>query len=467
MSEKYLSFYNPNSDALVVPQQEGSDEDDRYFGSIGDATMRHVGQLDPSERMLWEDLYTSPDGNIFRSMPSYDSLDPDPENLRGKDLDEYARKIKAQVSPDQWSAIEEAIENEKDRRIKELRDEEGIIIGNPDDALNKETVPYDEWEKFPQLWANVEIPNTPKDRYIFMGECKSNFYDYMPSGHPDIKAIQGCLNILNRNWDQDIDDSYVEFAKKCLDKNWTYRLQSTKHILSTMIDRFASGLEDYDLIVQQTLQELDQKASRAYHKVVVNKALQQPMVQLIVRKEKEWQTQADEGYNVYPAIKKFGQTLFTHFGKQMDTWLWTRYRKAKTLHAPRVMMNGIDINRASRTELRNVLNLTQNESRDLFFARPFENSMEAFNKGYIKAKCFSSSDLTDKVIAIMEKHSNFALEHKSVKRMASLQQLLFSWQRDKSVDLDRAQWGMVWKYYNILNHNVKELVNAERNKKEA
>lgn len=449
MVQKTLSFLNPNADALIIPQEEGSDRDDHYFGSIGDATMRHIESLCDGDRMLYEDLYTPRSGAIFRSVPSNRHFDSDPFNLKGKDLDLYLKEFEGKCSADDLIAVKEAIELEAERREK-----------SEDIHDVSDLVPYDQWEQYPQMWNKIDIPSTPKDRYIYMGNCTQQFYDFFPDGHPDTKNINQCINMMNRDWDAPLTEDYGKFVKEVIE-GWKWSRKYTLRHMLLMIDALVVE-HNLDEVVIKALKDIDHCWRVEVLNSVAQKMMQDPICMLLVKKESEWDKSAKEGFSVYASIKTFGQVLFKDFRGIMNGYHWHRYRRNRDKHAPKVIIRGVDINRCVPSELQRILRLDRNSADRIWHERPFETLDEIYNKGYITGIAFSDDDKTDKVIGFIEKHSQIASKQLDTKRLDDVRKILIKQQQQNETQwqLSSEQWSMIWRYYRILKADLVRAINV-------
>lgn len=463
MVDKLLQLNNPNADALIVPEEQGGDTSDRYFGSIGDATMKHVSSLSNGQRQLWEDLYTSKSGVIFRTMPSTTSHDPDPFNLHGKDLEKYIEQVKKQVkdqtglelTEEDLVAYREALEVESERRGEDS-----------DDVMDQDTVPYDQWEQFPQMWQRMDIPSAPKDIYIYMGNCNQMFYDEFPTGHPDEANLQRFLTMVNRDWETGYTWSYGKFVKKTLN-TWKWSKQYVLNILCQASDKLVEDNDGANEIVAEALSRIDDGWRVDYFNQAAKSALRDPMTKLFLRKEKEWKELSRQSYNVYSSVKAFGQMLFKGFKDQMRSSHWARYRRIKRKYCPKVILGDLDINRCTLNQLMNDLHLPSEKAANLFTHRPFETVDEAFNRGYLGKEAFADDAMTDKIVCFIEKHAAIATKRLDGARLDEVRRVLIKWQRNKEVELSSEQWSSIWKYYRILKADLGRRLKDAREKGEA
>lgn len=476
---------NPNTTIMVVEQQEGGTEDDNYFGSIGDATAQHIQSLDSSGLQMWRELILMRSGEMYRMVPSWDENDRDPNNLRGRDLDQYVARFKGKVSESEMACIFEAVEQEKERRELEEQDNE-----ESEDALDQECVSYDDWEKQPTKFEKEDIPSTPRDRAVYMGDTRQAFYDEFPVGHPDAHTIEQFLNMMNRPWEKGLDFGYAEWVEKELDatpmrpyvreylKRLVYAIATDNDKANDWTtqkkERYFSEKKDdwttrnvavhHDGYVKKALLAIDRCWAVELKNEAAKKAMQNPMTRLILKKEKEWSGLHKEGFSIHGVIKQFGQLLFTDFRDKMNGYLWARYRRARDNYAPRVILKGVDINRCSIQTLGEVLRIGKEDARNVWFARPFSSLEHAYSTGYVKPLSFADDEKTDKVVLFVEKHAKIACENKDVRRINDVCKALITMQREKRGNLTSDQWSAIWRYYNILKAQVLEAVNGQGEK---
>lgn len=465
MTERLFSFRNPNKDIMEVEQQEGGVEDDNYFGSIGDAYQQHIQTLNGFERQMWEDLIHMPSGSLFTLYPSPDFMDDDPLKMKGANLKDYISRYKDEFQKNMGRApteselvcVHECLAEEETRR------DSGYDLFD-----NGELIPYHEWEQNPNMWQHVDIPSTPRDRPKYMGNCSQNFYDSFPEGHPNANVINACLTILNREFPLDIDESYANFVCAWLDqqKIEEYVRDHLKHLTMQLYE----GLKDPDNLVEETLQAIDRHWGVDCINEAAARALKSSMTKLILYKEKEWEQMEKEGIAVYSSIKSFGFLLFSEFKDKMNSWHWSRYQAAKKRHAPRVILQGLDLNRCTLSDLRKLFREQSRGSSDdahkLWLARPFETLEEAYAKKLLKPRCFSSDKNTEALIGFVEKHAQVAKEKMEVRHMTELSRVLIKLQQENKGNLSGEQWNTVWRYYKILKQDILNAKEANEQLKE-
>ena len=449
MQEKIFDLRqtNINNAALIVPQEEGGSEDDTGVASIGDATMRHVHSLNPSERQMWESLLTMRSGAIFRVEPSPAWNDPDPFSLSGQDLENYFEKLKktakgglteANIAP-----IREAFEQEAERRAK-----------SEDMFDHADVVPYDTLQDNPGMLQKTDVPAAPADKLAYMGETSQMFMDFIPEGHPHIGFINQVLQMLNRDIDE-FDEDFAKWFRKFLVTNAP--TAEINKAFTWLIDELTGGKMSPVEATQKALTHIDIMWSREYRERA-HKALENDKVRsLIMKNKKEWAKAADQGVNVYPEIKRFGQLLFSQFRDKMKSHHWNEYHKIKKIYAARVVVRGIDINRCDRSQLTWIFG---EKARDVWSMRPFSSLQEVKNKGLLTASVFADDGITEGVLQEMEQKFIEAKQTMSLSGINTYRERLLMAQKDKELGITK--WNPIWNYYAILRQDLMTAMEEHR-----
>ena len=438
-----LSRTNPNNRALIVPQEEGADEDDRYFGSIGDATQKHIGSLSPANRQLWEGLYTAKSGKIFRFEASPAWSDPDPFSLSGEDLEVYFEKLKStmkgKMSDEDLAPLREAIEVEQERREK-----------SEDLYDHADPIPYHMLHEYPGMAQHAEIPGAPADKVIFMGDATQLFYDQFAEEHPDAAIINQALSILNKDWDV-IDQGFANWFKTWIDSQLCRK--ETIENFKWLADRLAEGKEDPIDLTEQVLVGIENVWRKDYLKAAEEKTRVDALYQLLKVNQKKWAEEAKIGMTVYGQVKRFGQMLFKEFHGQMKPHHWALYRRIKTEHAPRVMVRGIDINRCDLSKLIFLFE-DQNKARKVWLQRPFDSIGVVKKEGYLTRDIFVDDENTEGLLAKME-----AMADAGPEALNNFRKELIDAQRKKVYGM--ISWSPIWAYYHLLKSELQVEENSD------
>lgn len=449
-----LNPNNPNLDIFKIPTQEGADEDDQWNGSIGDAVSAHVYSLSHSERQLWEDMICTRDGNIFRVSNNIEPYDKDPFHLQGKDLDDYLNQYKDKVSSESLQAIKEAIDQENENRTK------------TEDALDMgELVPYSEWERFPQMWNSIDIPNTPKDKMVYCGNTRQQFYDVFPEGHQDALFINKILGYLNGRKPENLDENYGKWLKTFIKSQALVNPVKPYVIyhLQRLVDSVIADSEYADQYVLGALKCIDGCWSQEFKNVTRQRFVNDSIYRLLLLRYKEWKHRHDNGESVYSDIKTFGQIMFNDLmlRQKMTNWHWAKYKKIKSFFAPKVIVRGKDINRCSMQELSEALRCDETKARKVWLERPFENIGEVYSNKLIDKTTFGGDENLDKVVNWLERITNQALKSKSLELLNEARKKLMTAQMDVRVMFTDEDWGMLWSFHRICRQEVMDKINEK------
>lgn len=455
----YNDDVNPNARALIVPQQEGGSEEDNYFGSIGDSVNKHVASLNDSDRQIWQDLIHTNNGLIFRTEPSTSTFDRDPMNLRGEDLGEWLKRWvtiptkydnkgniieKRKPTESEIQVLQEAVEIEQEHRM------------DSEDAYDHaETIPYSEYEKYPGMEKHIEMPRSPKDRLIFMGNTSQMFYDYFPTGHPDEAIINIALQKLDKSWD-DITPKYANWFG-----SWI-RAQPVKKYVSTVLSRLCNILVTTERapieVTQAALMAIDRVWQEEWHKAAKKKT--DPIHAMLKKNQLVWRKEAKEGQTPFGKIKNFGQILWKNYKDDMKAHHWQLYRKIRNEHIPAVYLRGVDINRCNLDKLRELFKVDYSVetrcnfdlARDVWTNRPFASLEEVRTKGFINKETFVDNSKADEIMTGLEAAVKEAKEKKDVEIFAAFRTKMIDAQRDKSNGL--MNWSPIWAYYHLLKNEL-------------
>lgn len=449
---KVFHLNNPNADALVLDKEQGSNSDDTYFSSIGDATLKHIQTLNPSDRQLWEELIHMKNGAIFRAVPSWDQFDKDPFNLKGKDLEKYLEKFKHNVPQNKLDAVKEAFEVEQTRRTES------------EDALDRaETVSFDDWQNHPGLWSAIDLPSTPKDRFIYMGNTTQAFYDEFPEGHPDEVLIQKILTACDRNWNSVEDDNYITWLEQLIAQS--KGLQSTKTFLTQMVNALNSTSEP-ESIIADYLNKIDTHWSQYYRKAALKSLERNSLFQLLNQKTAEWTVKFKEQHrSVLPEIRRFGSIVYTDktLKAQATSVFWSKYRQICEEFAPQVIFNGLDINRANLTDLSRIFNISRNEAINIWYKRPFASIDELYFKNLISKTSFTNNnEQVEKVLKNIEDKTQQSILKKNIMPLSQLANALNTLKANNRLALTDKEWQFIWTFYNIQRNHFKVTMNDKQ-----
>lgn len=442
IKEPILSMPNPNSDIFDIGVEEGGDTEDNMLSMIGDATQKHVDSLCVKDRLVWESMHHFPNGSIRRREQDNRFHDRDEFNLRGEDLDAFFDNY-PDLPVGMRPVYEEAIQNEKDRR-------EEVQVGSADDIYNNNNgmVSFDEWEQNPQMMNHVDIPSTPRDIFIYVGETRQPFYDEFPEDHPDARILNQFLQLVNRDADE-FNDKFVEFLRKFSDTN--AMRDHTRKVLHKVCDHLGST-NNHEKLITSALLALDRQWGKAYREKALGKALVDPMVKLMNIKRDEFESLKEKGINPVQQVKAFGSTLFTKFRDRLSSHHWHLYRQMKNTYQMQVFIRGVEVNTASLEELRKVFD--DKKARAVWCARPFQTAVELYVKGFVSRSQLTSSTTADKVLDFIVSTS----EKKDLSAFNALAARLVAKQKD-NLKLDEESWKNIWAFYKMTKKSLIQEVN--------
>lgn len=469
MTDTLLKLNNPNADIMVIPIQEGGSDDDQYFGSIGDATMNHVYSLSDGGKQMWSDLYVAGSGAMFRPVTNTSWHDSDPFNLKGKDLDlwvaEYVRKhYDGDIPEKDLITLSEAIAEEQERR--ELSED----VYDADDAT---TVPYDDWEKFPQMWNAWETPSTPRDIMIYMGNTRDSFYDSRPDGHVDEAVINQYLQRLNRDWDvldSEEADQYCDYLTQELSdlaligavKDYTAKY------LILLVDKIKTDDGDANDAVEWALSNIDRCWSIEYTNQVAEDMREDKIFQLMLHKQSEWKRQVDQGVSVYANVKALGQALYQHHMDDMKNHHWAFYKRLKMKHSPNITVRGVNINHGTLGSLEKLTGSRETATK-IWFARPFDSVAHVFEQRLISKKVFAENEGMEKML---ERIDGFAKKVETSKNLQNFQPIvkaMIDGQKTGSLNMGSgllikptgSEWSLIWAYYRMTKQSLEDIFAKE------
>jgi len=453
---------NSNNDIFIIPAQEGGSKEDRYLASIGDAVQQHVQSLDPSKRQLWDSLlHMDNTGSIFRIEDSPFHRDLDPFNLGKEENLEKAFQIKImtafkgkEVSPEFVQILRDEFEKEVERRQKS---EDIADVGVP--------IPYHDWEKFPQMHKHWDVQPTPKPLFIYMGESKSYFYDEMPEYHPDKNKIEQVLQIFNRDWDE-ITEEFVDWAWNEVISQFHFKEpRVSTHLYSMAVDLEEGHVKPKEA-VSKALKAIDDDYQESYAVKGLKLRDTDPIHQILNMNTEVWKEQRKEGLKPYKSVKRLGFTLYKDHLDKTTKAHWMRYRGLKKEFAPVILFKGIDLNRASVYDLKQTLNVTDSEARNLWFARPFDNIGVLINKGHLNPSRVTKNAQTEKTLNLIESKLALAIKEEDGEILTNLGKVLRGIEIKGLTKISKDEWQTVWFYYRMAKGDMFNVLNEiERRKK--
>ena len=458
---------NLNHDIFTIPAQEGGSEDDNYLASIGDAVQQHVQSLSHGERQLWDSLlHMDNTGAIFRIEESPFHRDTDPFNLEKEEDLEKAFQIKIMTAFKGKDIDEEFIHVLRDEFEKEVerrqKSEDIADVGVP--------IPYHDWEKFPQMHKHWDVQSTPKPLFIYMGDSRGYMYDEMPEHHPDKNNIEKILQMVNRDWDE-ITEEYAIWVGTVID---TMQFKTPiQGVLINMVDELAFGEDcilgyskDPTEVISKALARIDEIYQSTYLAKGKEIRDRNPIHQIITMNEANWKEQKKEGLKPYTSVKRLGFTLYRDHLDKTNSSHWMRYRSLKKEFAPAIQFKGIDLNRASIYDLKQTLNVSDKEARQIWFARPFDNMGVLIREGYLTPSRVTTKAQTEKTLNLIEDKMNLAISKEEPQVLTALGKTLRGIEVKGITKISREEWQTIWFYYRLAKTEMFNTLNeAERRKK--
>ncbi len=473
-----FSKTNPNHDIFVVPTQEGSDKEDQWNGSIGDATMDHIHQM-RHKLLELENFVHMPNGNIFRI--EHNVAPPDEHG---------ERKSKNNILTLLTTPEVEGKFTEQDRENCIKFEEEEVAASKKakeekEDALDQPRVPFSDWEDLPQLTSAIDIPSTPTPLYIYAGNSTQMFYDSIPEDHPDIKTINSFISTVNSiDW-----DNFTEMTTEYF-QNWIYGKSWDQYYAA---ERLAKFCLDVELSTVKTPTELMIEAlhdiERDWAKVVKDRVLQSfyedPVYQELQTLSARLQENLTTGKHSWSEIGKFGQFLYKKYGGQVTTAHWNVYKSIKKTYAPVLVVEKVDINRASINELRDIFkkkykseieklldnddsetifsrkleairNKVENLAKQIFFNRPFSSLEEVAKKGIITVEDIGFTSNTVIPISLIKKAYRESNNFKNPNILSKVANQIVNLQKKTPQMCSEQEWSQIWQCYRIARSVVTE-----------
>lgn len=504
---------NPNHDIFVVPTQAGSDEEDQWNGSIGDATMEHVTNM--SHRLMEMEHYVHmSNGNIFRVENNV--APPDEEGSRSiknditilansKDIRAFdLSKIQAHEGYRQWpgSYAEYQTGVTAPLRTSTLEDKKNVLeflkqeIENAklakeerNDVMEQTRIPFSEWEFNPQMANTIDMPSTPTPLYIYAGNSKDIFYDEMPEDHPDKSFIVKLLNTANSiEWDNFTEETVDYFKKKIEDYQWKH-LYASQRLIDLFLD-ISTGTVSPTQLAQKALSDIDSDWGSFLKETAILKFNLDPIVSEMKEFESSTLINYSLGRVVWGDIGKFGQYLFKKYGNQMTTAHWNYYKNMKTRFSPTVFVGSLNINTANMNELRSLFanrfkeeletlsNLTDNRSSrriaeinrtienlaaSIFFKRPFFSVEDLAAKNIITVADLGYTNNTVVIISSIKKAYSESLRTKSMSSLSRIAQQIINLQQNNPKRLMEQEWLNIWQVYRVCKGNLMSSLGINTN----
>jgi hypothetical protein len=148
----------------------------------------------------------------------------------------------------------------------------------------------------------------------------------------------------------------------------------------------------------------------------------------------------------------------------MKTHHWAMYRRMRDAFAPRVDINGFDINRCGIDEIKEALRTDRKEAEKVWFSRPFQSEAALRAGGFLRAETFEDGELSGKVLRQLDKLAAEAKKSADIKKFSKMSPILVDWQKNNKIELTYGQWAGIWAYYRLLRNELIEELNRARSK---
>lgn len=478
-SKKLYRINNPNSDLFTIPLEQGASglDDDNRIASIGDATLRHIDSLG-NKRVVYDSFVCMPDGNLFQIEDNLFWSDMDEFNLKSvSDLKGFMKQNKI---PEKYEGIyKEAFENELSRR--ETSED---VLDQKDNLIS-----YEDWEANPGLSSHWETPQTPKPYVRYVGNCKQVFYDNFPDDHPDAKFINQFLYLINVPWD--------EFTPKFQRKtNWIINNAQinkyTSDALIELVDQLCNNPQNPEDTIIGCLTKIDQGYGKFFSKrAKYNEYDSDPIYRYFVDLCNDYDLQLKNGISkkrIFGFIKLLGKKLFSSRSPLKDKGIegrlkkrhWILYHRLKKRYTPQLLINGININTAGRSELIQALgiNIEQKPTLDslledeqfeeqyhqyrqncqtvilaILDKRPFESINELRDTGLVSIVNINNQNSNiSNYITRISNACKLAVEQNNIKLITQLPAEFIKEQKLSS--LKDSDWKAIWQCYNTSKTSV-------------
>lgn len=469
----FRDFNNPNKDIFIIPTQEGSDNEDQWNGSIGDATLEHVYNMRHRAPEM-DFYYLTNDGNLFRFEANV--TDRDSQKARQqKIIDAMTLPTGKQRAHDitSWKATgekkrREVTEQDKENLLAFMMEEAEEMQKEKEDALDQTLIPFDSWQDMPQMTKHIDIPSTPAPMPIYAGNCSQMFYDAFPEDHPDKKLINQLLMMLNGiDWDDFGTDQVNYFV------NWigvpetkegsAKRATEFIHLyaaarLQTMIEELEAESNTIpDNIIEKALRDIEENWAQMVYAVALKKSKESSVTKAIDDFEKTIGEKFNKGQLVWRDIGAFGKTLSGR-KQEMTSYHWTRYFGLKMKFCPRVIVSGngktCDVNRDNLWTMTKVIG--EEKAKWCFFNRPIFSVEDLVKQGTLNLDNLGYTNKNVAIVSMFKKAAKDAVKQNNLRTLTGLAQKVIDMQKQKTVDMSEDEWILVWQAYRVCKNYVMQ-----------
>lgn len=486
---------NPNAPIFTVETEQGATPEDKSHSCIGDATMKHQSSLRPIDRTIYHELLSFADGTIMRMEEDTYQVIHDFREMDAEAAEAFLEAKGVSINPDPEDIYES-----------------GIMTAISVEDYEKNIEPY-------------EIPSTPRPKFIHCGNSGQVFYDDFPEDHPEsgkinmlLMMIRSNASILLSNYvhSRRVFDKSTGFCRDFVQYDWyenwsdyftetVAAMHDNGSILSTTIANSFIDIGTFistehpteDAIrecISDQLKEIDADYSVEVQFAAECKTLlgweeddadgtvikhsKNEGYAYLSKMEKDWALSYSRDardanvLGIYKDVMRVGSELFagdfntdesgvTRARKSRLTW--SKYASLKRKYAPRLKMNGIDINKCFHSKvLCDTIGLTQKHANQVvsrLIEKEFKSLDEVFSVIGIERSLFHTSKerkQVEEIVNIIDVEYEKAIKYKTLDRFLKVSATLMK-KRDAGEFTDEfTVWKEVWNHYRSLKADIIE-----------
>lgn len=485
---------NPNAPIFTVETEEGATPEDKGHSMIGDATMNHQSSLRPIDRAIYHEMLSFPDGTIMRMEEDTYQVIHDFRDMDSEAAEAFLESKGVCMNPDEEDMYEA-----------------GIMTAISVEDYEKNIEPY-------------EIPSTPRPKFIYCGNSRQSFYDDFPEDHPESGKINMLLMMIKSNasillsnyvhtrrmfdqktglcrdfvqydWYENWADYFVETVVAMHDNGSIMSTTiansfidigtfiSTEYPAEEAIRECISGHlreidTDYGVEVQFTA---ECKSLLGWEEEIDGDTVKHSKNEgyaYLSKMEKDWELSYSRDardanvLGIYKGVMKVGSELFagdfntdesgvTRARKSRLTW--SKYASLKRKYAPRLRMNGIDINKCFHSKaLCDTIGLTQKHADKVvsrLIEKEFKNLDEVFSVIGVDRSLFHTTKerkQVEEIVNIIDTEYKKAIKYKTLDRFLKVSATLMK-KRDAGEFTDEfTVWKKVWSHHRSLKADIIE-----------
>lgn len=487
-SDTIFEGTNPNAAIFTVDTEQGATPEDKGHSMIGDATMKHQSSLRPIDRVIYHELLTFPDGNIMAMEDNTYQVIHDFRDMDSEAAEAFLESKGVCMDPDGEDIYES-----------------GMLTAISLEDYEKNIEPY-------------EIPSTPRPKFRHCGNVNQVFYDVFPEDHPEANKINMLLMMIKSNADillsNYIHTRYVDgknFVQYDWYENWADyftetvtvmhdngsimstaiansfidigKFISTEHPTEDSIKSFISAElkeidDDYGIELQF---ESECKSLLGWEEEVDHQTIKHSKNEgyaYLSKKEKEWELSYKRDARdanllaIYKDIMKTGSELFNgNFNEDESGVLkarknrltWSKYASLKRKYAPRLKMNGIDINKCFHSKvLCDTIGFTQCHAEQIvsrLIEKEFKSLDEVFAVIDVDRSLFHTTKekrQVDEIVNIIDDEYEKAIKYKTLDRFLKVSAKLMKKRDAGEFTSEFTVWKTVWDHHRTLKADILE-----------